>query len=156
MKKLYTLFMILFLFACSAPEKTIRRSDFSSLKKLMEDRDIQNYTLTEGKYSIYRYEDSVDRGRYEITYYVLGKEIAGLKIHAEGRTDPDFLYEILQETLKRHWNRKHLLEKIADVLENDAGGKLSYADDSLKCDIDAGFSSTDISLYSLSFEVEYE
>lgn len=154
MKKWSFLFLSLFLFACSSSPLSLRKSDSAEITDLLMGYGLEEVERREGDTFFQRsYSGWVDRARYDVCVYTYENgEVMDIDLTAEGRVDRDFLYQICDLASKGEWAHKRLCEKLRELLDNEAGGKLSFRNDSLKLDADVSISRITISLEDIAFE----
>ena len=75
-----------------------------------------------------------------------------MTVTSEGRTDRDFLYEIVDVLLEKEWAHDRACNDLLDVLKREAGGDLRFKNDSFEMSADVSISSSKITLKDIGYD----
>ncbi len=157
MKKIFVLLLCLFLYACSEKVPVLHRTDAEEVFSHVTEYGLQETgRVGDAEWTGVNFYGNVERADYLVSFIVSkDHQVMDMVISAEGRVDREFLYDLCSLLVKHEWAKERIEADLRKVLDNEAGGKISFRNDSLILEGDISISKVSLELKDLHFTEWY-
>ena len=157
MKKILILLLCLFLCACSEKVPVLKKTNAEEVFSFVTEYGIEETGRAEDEeWTGVNFFGNVERADYLVSFIISkDNQVMDMVISAEGRVDREFLYDLCSILLENEWAKERVEKDLREVLDNEAGGKISFKNDSLILEGDITISKVSLELKDVHFTEWY-